>query len=158
MGGALNSPLEEFQGRPSFHLAFSVRDLDEARAFYVDVLGCSVGRSAENWMDFNFFGFQITAHLASDVSTQSNPVDDHDIPVPHFGLIMDSAFSRTFGLREKLASKQRFSYQILAVTVLSSRHSNNLPTFSTLKSRQYSKKKLFEHFAGIWRSHERFAH
>ena len=89
MGSALNSPLEEFQGRPSFHLAFSVRDLDEARAFYVDVLGCSVGRSAENWMDFNFFGFQITAHLASDVSTQSNPVDDHDIPVPHFGLIMD---------------------------------------------------------------------
>jgi len=89
MGSALNSPLEEFQGRPSFHLAFSVRDLDEARAFYVDVLGCSVGRSAENWMDFNFFGFQITAHLASDVSTQPNPVDDHDIPVPHFGLIMD---------------------------------------------------------------------
>lgn len=89
MGSALNSPLEEFQGRPSFHLAFGVRDLDEARAFYVDVLGCAVGRSSGKWIDFNFFGFQITAHLTTQTQTQSNSVDDHDIPIPHFGLIMD---------------------------------------------------------------------
>ena len=86
----LNSPLEEFQGRPSFHLAFPVRDLEEARAFYVDVLACQVGRSTESWVDFNFFGFQITAHLSADPVLESkSTVEDHDIPIPHFGLIMD---------------------------------------------------------------------
>jgi extradiol dioxygenase family protein len=86
----LNSPLEEFQGRPSFHLAFPVRDLEEARAFYVDVLACQVGRSTQSWIDFNFFGFQITAHLSADPVLESKSmVEDHDIPIPHFGLIMD---------------------------------------------------------------------
>ena len=89
MGSELNSPLDEFQGRPSFHLAFPVRYLDETRAFYVDILGCKVGRSSDTWIDLNFFGFQITAHLANVVAQSSNSVDEHDIPVPHFGLIMD---------------------------------------------------------------------
>lgn len=86
---ANTGPLEEFESRPSFHLAFPVTDLDAARDFYVDVLGCSEGRSSERWMDFNFFSFQITAHLVDAVSYQSsNMVDEHDIPIPHFGLIM----------------------------------------------------------------------
>jgi extradiol dioxygenase family protein len=86
----LNSPLEEFQGRPSFHVAFQVRNLDETRSFYVDVLGCKVGRCTESWIDFNFFGFQITAHLADVQAPQtSTTVEDQNIPIPHFGLIMD---------------------------------------------------------------------
>jgi uncharacterized protein len=83
------APVEEFRQRPLFHLAFPVRDLEAARNFYVDVLGCRIGRSAETWIDFDFFGYQITAHLVGDRSIAgSNSVDGHDIPVPHFGLIM----------------------------------------------------------------------
>ena len=81
--------VEEFRQRPLFHLAFRVHDLEATRNFYVDVLGCRVGRSSATWIDFDFFGYQISAHcLAKDVSVPSNEVDGHDIPIPHFGLIM----------------------------------------------------------------------
>lgn len=72
-----------------FHLAFPVHDLDAARRFYLDVLGCSQGRSSDTWIDFNLYGHQIVAHL-SDVARPraSSPVDDHDVPVPHFGVIL----------------------------------------------------------------------
>ena len=81
--------VEEFQQRPLFHLAFPVSDLEAARNFYVDILGCTKGRSSDNWIDFNFFGYQITAHLVGDGSKlEFNAVDGQDIPVPHFGLIM----------------------------------------------------------------------
>ena len=80
---------EEFTQRPLFHMAFPVTDLEAARDFYVDILGCRVGRSDDTWIDFEFFGYQITAHV-SDVGAarSTNPVDGHDIPLPHFGLIM----------------------------------------------------------------------
>ena len=82
-------PLEEFQSRPIFHLAFPVRDIEAARAFYGEVLGCQVGRSDARWIDFNFFGCQITAHLCETYQpAATNEVAGHDIPVPHFGLIM----------------------------------------------------------------------
>ena len=76
-----------------FHLAFPVRDLAEARAFWGGVIGCPEGRSAADWVDFDFYGHQIVAHLAPDVSGSrqaeaSNPVDGHDVPVPHFGLVL----------------------------------------------------------------------
>ena len=81
--------VEEFRQRPLFHLAFRVSDLVATRNFYVDVLGCRVGRSSETWIDFDFFGYQITAHcLGKDVPLPANEVDGHDIPIPHFGLIM----------------------------------------------------------------------
>jgi len=81
--------VEEFRQRPLFHLAFRVSDLAATRNFYVDVLGCRVGRTSETWIDFDFFGYQITAHcLGKDVPLPSNEVDGHDIPIPHFGLIM----------------------------------------------------------------------
>jgi extradiol dioxygenase family protein len=75
---------------PPFHLAFPVHDLDEARAFYGGVLGCPEGRSAGHWIDFDFFGHQIVTHLARDMAPrgQSNPVDGHDVPVPHFGAVL----------------------------------------------------------------------
>ena len=75
---------------PPFHLAFPVRDIDETRQFYVDVLGCGEGRSAPDWIDFDFYGHQIVAHLdaaARSVATH-NPVDGHDVPVPHFGVVL----------------------------------------------------------------------
>lgn len=74
-----------------FHLAFPVRDLTEARQFYKNVLGCSEGRSSEQWVDFNLYGHQIVAHLAPDECTdiQTSDVDEHDVPVRHFGVVLD---------------------------------------------------------------------
>ena len=74
-----------------FHLAFPVHNIEEARAFYGGVLGCLEGRSSDTWVDFNLFGHQIVAHLRppgeGGVAT-SNAVDNHDVPVPHFGVIL----------------------------------------------------------------------
>ena len=75
--------------RPRFHLAFPVRDLEEARAFYGGVLGCPEGRSADDWIDFDFHGHQIVAHLApEEVGPRTNLVDGEAVPVRHFGLIL----------------------------------------------------------------------
>ncbi len=76
--------------RPPFHLAFPVHDLAAARAFYGGVLGCPEGRSSPEWIDFDFHGHQIVAHLAPDqaASTGLNAVDGHGVPVPHFGLVL----------------------------------------------------------------------
>lgn len=76
---------------PPFHLAFPVRDLAQTRAFYGGLLGCREGRSSERWVDFDLFGHQVVAHLAPERcrDNASNPVDGHDVPVPHFGVILD---------------------------------------------------------------------
>ena len=73
-----------------FHLAFPVHDLVAARAFYGDLLGCPEGRSAESWVDFDLYGHQIVAHLdgAARPARITNPVDGHDVPVPHFGVVL----------------------------------------------------------------------
>ena len=72
-----------------FHLAFPVRDLAEARHFWGEVMGCPEGRSSDEWIDFDFYGHQIVAHLAENAGdTASNPVDGHDVPVPHFGVVL----------------------------------------------------------------------
>ena len=75
---------------PPFHLAFPVHDLEAARAFYGGLLGCPEGRSSDEWIDFDFFGHQIVAHLdpAMTVRRASNAVDGHDVPVPHFGAVL----------------------------------------------------------------------
>ena len=77
-----------------FHLAFPVHDLAAARAFYGGLLGCPEGRSAPEWIDFDLYGHQIVAHLKHGmgvVDATSNPVDGHDVPVPHFGVVLDWA-------------------------------------------------------------------
>lgn len=76
--------------RPPFHLAFPVDDLAEARHFYGTILGCAEGRSSEDWVDFDFFGHQIVAHLCpeSDRKRRSNRVDGDDVPVRHFGAVL----------------------------------------------------------------------
>lgn len=77
--------------QPPFHLAFPVTDLEAARAFYIGVLECGLGREDSRWIDFNFFGHQISAHLAEQVSAEvpSNQVDGRAIPVRHFGAILE---------------------------------------------------------------------
>ena len=76
-----------------FHLAIPVRDLQKSREFYVKILGASEGRSDESWVDFNFFGHQLVAHLDDRNSEASetieNLVDGDLVPVPHFGIILD---------------------------------------------------------------------
>ncbi|CAN5299739.1 VOC family protein [soil metagenome] len=80
-------------GIPLFHLAFPVHDLGAARRFYGELLGCAEGRSSPDWVDFNFHGHQIVAHLAPDEAghRQSSQVDGEDVPVRHFGAILPMA-------------------------------------------------------------------
>jgi len=73
-----------------FHLAIPVSDLDTANDFYINVLGCSKGRSSTKWMDFNFYGHQLVCHEVKElINKNSNDVDGNNIPVPHFGIILD---------------------------------------------------------------------
>lgn len=76
--------------RIPFHLAFPVRDIAEARSFYGELLGCPEGRSSPDWVDFDFYGHQIVAHLAPDECGHkaSSAVDGHQVPVRHFGAIV----------------------------------------------------------------------
>ena len=74
-----------------FHIAFPVDDLAAALAFYGDLLGCPEGRSSDSWIDFDLYGHQIVAHLkpkAPGDAPHHNPVDGHDVPVPHFGVVL----------------------------------------------------------------------
>ena len=87
-----------------FHLASPVDNLDKARHFYGTVLGCAEGRSSPQWIDFDFFGHQIVTHLVSEkVIQHHNPVDSHQVPVPHFGVVLDWDVFHTFAERLKAA-------------------------------------------------------
>ncbi|MBO4122318.1 VOC family protein [Cupriavidus gilardii] len=78
------------QSIPLFHLAFPVHDLAEARRFYGELLGCPEGRSSDSWVDFNFYGHQVVAHLAPEETghRSTSAVDGDDVPVRHFGAIL----------------------------------------------------------------------
>ena len=103
-----------------FHLAFPVDDLAAARQFYGDLLGCAEGRSSAEWIDFDFFGHQIVAHLGPPRPTaHHNPVDGHDVPVPHFGAVLDwadfealSAKLRDGGMKFVIEPYIRFKGQV----------------------------------------------
>ncbi len=84
---------QAMSNRPPFHLAFPVHDLAAARAFYGGLLGCPEGRSSDEWVDFDFHGHQIVAHLVPDAQARAagNAVDGNFVPVPHFGLVMAMA-------------------------------------------------------------------
>ncbi|GAA3559948.1 VOC family protein [Amycolatopsis ultiminotia] len=77
--------------RPAFHLAIPVDDLGRAREFYGGVLGLAEGRSAQAWVDWDFRGHQVVTHVVAGARAEAgrNPVDGHDVPVPHFGLVLD---------------------------------------------------------------------
>lgn len=93
------------QLRP-FHLAIPVDHLEENRIFYRDVLELSEGRSSDHWVDFDFFGHQLVIHLKerdSEGNQTTNPVDGKDVPIPHFGVVLDMETFRNFS--KKLIQK-----------------------------------------------------
>jgi extradiol dioxygenase family protein len=91
-----------------FHIAFPVDDLAAARHFYGEILGCAEGRSSEQWIDFNFSGHQIVAHLKprdpAGPMPHANAVDGHDVPVPHFGVVLTPAAWEALAARMKHAA------------------------------------------------------
>ena len=89
-----------------FHLAFPVHDLSEAKEFYTKILGCSLGRSSEHWIDFNLFGHQVVAHLKPDElsKTKTSDVDNKQVPVRHFGIVLE--WERWHEFSENLKQKK----------------------------------------------------
>lgn len=76
--------------RSAFHLAYNVLDLDQAREFYSGLLGATEGRSTDTWVDFNFFGHQISLHLGTPFATaETGKVGDHMVPMPHLGVVLE---------------------------------------------------------------------
>jgi len=104
-----------------FHVAFPVRDLAETRQFYETILGCSIGRTSDTWIDFNLFGHQITAHLAPDElsAPQTNAVDQKAVPVRHWGVILEMETWKTlatslegFGVKFEIKPYIRFRGEV----------------------------------------------
>jgi len=103
--------------RSLFHLAYHVRDLDEARRFYAGTLGCREGRSSATWVDFDFFGRQISLHLGEPfATTDTGVVGEHRVPMPHLGVILELADwqalaqrLRGAGMTFVIAPTQRFA-------------------------------------------------
>jgi extradiol dioxygenase family protein len=89
-----------------FHIAFPVDDLTRARKFYGELLGCPEGRSSDQWIDFDLFGHQIVAHLQprTEKKPHHNPVDGHDVPVPHFGVVLEMDAFEKLAARLKAAN------------------------------------------------------
>ena len=93
----------ELNLRP-FHLAFPVKNLEDTKKWYCDVLGCTLGRESDDWVDFNFYGHQVVAHLSSNFNVnQTNEVDGEQVPIRHFGVILTS--HNWDKLRDRLESK-----------------------------------------------------
>lgn len=89
-----------------FHLAIPVREITTTRSFYRDILGCQEGRSSDHWVDFNFYGHQLVIHIKEEATNiaASNSVDGKEVPVPHFGLVLE--MSQFHQLAEKLRKAQ----------------------------------------------------
>jgi extradiol dioxygenase family protein len=91
-----------------FHLAIPVRNIAESKAFYIDTLGCKPGRSSDHWIDLDLFGHQLVCHLDESLGDEgkvhliNNNVDDHGVPVPHFGVVLDMDVWQT--LADKLTA------------------------------------------------------
>jgi len=95
-----------------FHLAIPVNDIPTNRKFYREVLGCEEGRSSAHWVDFNFFGHQLVIHLKEQQQEEdpaSNPVDGKEVPIPHFGVVLDM---ETFDLFSEKLRQQRVEFII----------------------------------------------
>ncbi len=91
--------------RSLFHFAFNVTDLTKARSFYGDLLQCKEGRSTDSWVDFNFFGHQISLHLGTPFKSESTgKVGEHLVPIPHFGLILPPSDWKNLAERLKSAN------------------------------------------------------
>lgn len=87
-----------------FHFAFNVTDLDQTRAFYGGLLGCAEGRSTDTWVDFDFFGHQLSCHLGTPMTVAATGlVGDHKVPMPHFGIVLEYADWRALADRLEAA-------------------------------------------------------
>ncbi|MDN3720741.1 VOC family protein [Roseibium salinum] len=101
--------------QPCFHLAYHVTDLDEARAFYGGLLGCREGRSTQTWVDFNFFGHQISLHLGEPFkTTNTGKVGEHMVPMPHLGVVLDMPAWKALAEKKLTAANLDF---VLAPTI-----------------------------------------
>ena len=91
-----------------FHVAIPVYDLDQTRSFYRDILQCEEGRSSDQWVDLNFFGHQFVLHMkprpAQEEETHHNQVEGHDVPVPHYGVVLE--WGAWEALRDRLMAHQ----------------------------------------------------
>ena len=87
-----------------FHLAFPIKDIETTKSFYSNFLGCDIGREDKKWVDFNFFGHQLVIHVKDVIpKVISNPVDGKEVPIPHFGVVLDkSSFDK---LSKKLTQR-----------------------------------------------------
>lgn len=89
---------------PPFHLAFPVIDLEATRSFYEETIGCKIGRTSERWIDFDFFGHQVTAHRVENMpDVKTNPVDGKEVPSSHFGAVLQ--WDRWHCLRDHFQSQ-----------------------------------------------------
>lgn len=88
-----------------FHLAYTVRDLESSRKFYGDLLGCQEGRSTESWVDFDFFGNQLSLHIGQTIKEleSDSKVDNVEVPLPHFGCVLDWDLFHNLADKLKLA-------------------------------------------------------
>lgn len=94
---------QTMQSLSPFHLAIPVHDLQKASVFYREVLGCEEGRSSDHWVDFNFFGHQLVIHLKEAIQEEAptNAVDGKEVPIPHFGVVLDMNSFTNFSERLK---------------------------------------------------------
>ena len=103
-----------------FHLAIPVSNLEKNRAFYKDILECSEGRSSDHWVDFNFFGHQLVIHLDDNINKEnSNPVDGKNVPIPHFGVVLEWKVFKEFAEKLKKRKIGFFKSQIFPSTLSS---------------------------------------
>jgi extradiol dioxygenase family protein len=127
-----------------FHVAIPVYDLEEARQFYREVLGCPEGRSSDQWTDFNLFGHQFVIHLKprpeGQVKHHTNPVDGHDVPVPHYGVVLE--WDAWHDLEARLRA-QGIRFIMNQASALRENPASRPPcSFSTLRAMHLSLKRL----------------
>lgn len=125
-----------------FHLAFPIKSIADTRAFYIDILGCNEGRSTEAWIDFDFFGHQLSAHVRPEAGQNAGAgnVDGDAVPIPHFGAVLEwdkwhdladrlkeaglnSCWSRKSALKMNRANRELSLWKTRPAMVWNSRHS-----------------------------------
>lgn len=135
---------------PLFHLAFPVTDLHKARSFYGDILGCVTGRESERWIDFDFFGHQLVAHLVAPEdhpSINTNQVDGHAIPASHFGVILE--WQQLDELAQRLKDKG-IKFMIEPYVRFEGRRGEQMTLFVCDPSNNYLEFKAFRHIDALF--------